>query len=1003
MHSDRSQVRTQRRIALGVVMLLLLPLLATLPLNTAGQPIAVGAARELVPTALADTPVRFATFNAALNRNSAGQLISDLSTPDNAQAQAVAEIIQRTNPDVLLINEFDYDEAGQAAQLFQDNYLAVSQNGADPIEFPYTYVAPSNTGVPSGQDFDNSGDVGGPGDAFGFGFFPGQFGMLLYSKYPIVTEDVRTFQTFLWKDMPDALLPDDPATPAPADWYTPEELEVFRLSSKSHWDVPINVDDTIIHALVSHPTPPVFDDPPQFPAGVDFNGRRNHDEIRFWADYVTPGAGAYIYDDAGATGGLAPGSRFVVMGDQNADPNDGDSTNNAILQLLSNPLVNTIQTPTSAGGPEQAELQGGANADHTGNPAFDTADFADTTPGNLRADYVLPSVNLKIADAGVFWPKNDDPLFALVGLFDPTLPAPNFPSSDHRLVWVDVEKLSIAIASGDTTQTTTMLWVRSTSLGSVTFEYAADASFATILGTETAEITDLLLPVKVAIADLMPDTTYYYRVTDATGTTAVGQFRTAAVVGTRTGLRFGVVGDWQQAPPFPSLANAAERDLAFFLKHGDTIYADLETPALPGVSQARTLEHFRTKHAENVSDRYGLNTLQDLYATTSILATIDDHEVVDNFAGGAAPGDSPDAPDIGSSPDPLFTDPVDFVNDTRAYEDALQAFQEYHPIRDEFYGDTGDARTARERKLYRARSYGSDAALFVLDTRSFRDAQIEPVDLSNPLPFFAAAFEPGRTLLGRQQLEDLKTDLLQAHNDGSTWKFIAVPEPIQNFGPLNAEDRFEGYAAERTELLKFIDDNAIDNVVFFAADFHGTIVNNLTYQSGPGQPQIPTGAFEIVTGPAAFFSGRFGPNVVTLAAAAGLITPEQRAIYDALPIAPDPDDVVNDKDDFVKQLLIGQTSPLGYPAVGLQDSEIDATLLRGDYLAAHSFGWTEVEIDAETQVLTVTVYGIAAYSEEQLVANPDDIVRRTPAIVSQFRVTPKPSGTVLFFPLIVQN
>jgi 3-phytase/alkaline phosphatase D len=329
-------------------------------------------------------PIRFATFNASLNRNEEGQLIDDLSTPDNEQAKNVAEIIQRTNPDVVLINEFDFEPNDAAAQLFQENYLEVSQNGASPIEFPYIHVDPSNTGIPSEFDLDNNGSVGGPNDAFGFGFFPGQFGMALYSKYPIDTENIRTFQDFLWKDMPGALLPDDPATPEPNDWYSPEELEVFRLSSKSHWDIPINVNGQIVHVLASHPTPPVFDDPPIFPAGVDFNGKRNHDEIRFWADYVTPGKGDYIYDDAGNLGGITPGSRFVIMGDQNADPFDGDSTNDAILQLLDNPLINTSVTPDSNGGPDAAARQDAANNTHVGNPAFDTADFADTAPGNLR-------------------------------------------------------------------------------------------------------------------------------------------------------------------------------------------------------------------------------------------------------------------------------------------------------------------------------------------------------------------------------------------------------------------------------------------------------------------------------------------------------------------------------------------------------------------------------------------------------------------------------------------
>ena len=231
----------------------------------------------------------------------------------------MAEVIQRVRPDVLLINEFDFDAEGLAARLFQQNYLSVGHNGAWPIAYRYRFVALSNTGIPSGFDLDNNGAVGGLNDAFGFGAYPGQFGMAVYSRYPILRHHVRTFQHFLWKDMPGALLPDDPATPAPADWYSAEELAVFRLSSKSHWDVPVLVGGKVIHTLVSHPTPPVFDGP------EDRNGTRNHDEIRFWADYVLSSRSGYIYDDDGKRGGLEPGARFVIMGDQNADPFDGDS------------------------------------------------------------------------------------------------------------------------------------------------------------------------------------------------------------------------------------------------------------------------------------------------------------------------------------------------------------------------------------------------------------------------------------------------------------------------------------------------------------------------------------------------------------------------------------------------------------------------------------------------------------------------------------------------------
>jgi hypothetical protein len=390
-----------------------------------------------------DRTIRFATFNASVNRNAAGQLVTDLSTGTDPQLRNVAEIIQRVRPDVLLVNEFDFYPDEQAARLFQRNYLSVSQHGAKPIEFGFRFVKPSNTGIASGQDLDNDGQVvttpgtGAYGnDAFGFGEFPGKFGLAVFSRLPIDYPKARTFQLFKWKDMPGALLPDNPATPAPKDWYSPDELDIFRLSSKSHWDVPIAVGHgQRVHFLVSHPTPPVFDGP------EDRNGTRNHDEIRFWADYIDPSASGYIYDDHGRRGGLARGEHFVIAADMNADPLDGDSTAGAIQQLLGNPRINTKVTPTSPGGPEQSALQDQINSTHKGNPAFDTADFADTSPGNLRADYVLPDRHTKIKSSFVFWPRSSDPLFGLVGLFDPAL-LPNgngFPSSDHRLVAVDVK------------------------------------------------------------------------------------------------------------------------------------------------------------------------------------------------------------------------------------------------------------------------------------------------------------------------------------------------------------------------------------------------------------------------------------------------------------------------------------------------------------------------------------------------------------------------------------
>lgn len=218
----------------------------------------------------------------------------------------------------------------------------------------------------------------------------------------------------------------EPSPAHPADWYSPEEQAVFPLSSKSHWDLPIRIGGKTVHFLVSHPTPPTFD------GDEDRNGTRNHDEIRFWADYVDGGRTAsYIYDDEGHRGGLRRGESFVIAGDMNADPVDGDSTEGAIQQLLEHPAINTGSAPSSEGGPAAAVRQGAANTTHVGDPAYDTADFADTAPGNLRADYVLPSRSFGILDSGVFWLIPEDPLFRLTADYPAQV-------SDHKMVWIDI-------------------------------------------------------------------------------------------------------------------------------------------------------------------------------------------------------------------------------------------------------------------------------------------------------------------------------------------------------------------------------------------------------------------------------------------------------------------------------------------------------------------------------------------------------------------------------------
>ena len=373
-----------------------------------------------------ESAVRVATYNASLNRANQGELLADLSTPDDTQAQQVAEVIQRTRPDILLINEFDYSP--EAVEAFKANYLGVSQSGQTPIDYAYAFSAPVNTGVASGLDLNGDGRaVTQPGadgygdDALGYGQFPGQYGMLVLSRYPIDEAGVRTFRDFLWRDMPGARLPDDPQTAAPGDYYSSEALDVLPLSSKSHWDLPIRVGDDTLHLLASHPTPPTFD------GAEDRNGLHNADEIRFWSDYVSPGEGDYVVDDQGNAGGLAGDARFVVVGDLNVDPLDGDSLEGSAQQLLGNARIAAGLAPQSEGAVVASDTQGGANTEQQGNPAYDTADFNDQAPGNLRVDYVLPSqAGLTRFDGGVFWPQPGQPGSTAVE------------ASDHRLIYADL-------------------------------------------------------------------------------------------------------------------------------------------------------------------------------------------------------------------------------------------------------------------------------------------------------------------------------------------------------------------------------------------------------------------------------------------------------------------------------------------------------------------------------------------------------------------------------------
>ena len=354
-------------------------------------------------------------------RREVGQLADHLSRGDNWKARGVAEVIQRVRPDILLLCEIDYDPENDAPGIFAKLYLEESQaEGLEPIEYPYRFVAPVNTGVPAGMDLDGDGRPNGPNDAYGYGHYPGQYGMAILSRFPIDEEASRTFQNLLWSELPDARQPADPSSGEL--FYSPKAWKKMRLPSKSFWDVVVNVPGGHgLHLLCSHPTPPVFDGP------EDRNGCRNADEIRLITDYISSNNADYYTDDAGKEGTLAEEAAFIVLGDLNSDPIDGQGISSAIQKLIVSPRMATDPAPTAQGGVDLSKEYPELSGHIQGDPARHTANFSGEGHSNLRIDYALPSKNLQVKGSGIFWPEASEP------------GAEAAEGSDHRLVWIDIQ------------------------------------------------------------------------------------------------------------------------------------------------------------------------------------------------------------------------------------------------------------------------------------------------------------------------------------------------------------------------------------------------------------------------------------------------------------------------------------------------------------------------------------------------------------------------------------
>jgi len=352
---------------------------------------------------LAAEPLRVAQFNVSLGRDGPGLLLRDILRGEDQQIAEVAAIIARVNPDILVLNDFDYDLRGVALRAFAE---VLSAHGAD---YPYRQALAPNSVITSDLDLDGDGRFGGPGDRQGYGDFAGTEGMAVLSRLPL--EVALNLSDILWRDLPGATLPEVDGKPFPSA----EALAVQRLSSKGHYVLRADNGFHPLYLLVSHPTPPVFD------SDANENGLRNADEIRLWS----------LFLDGALAHGLSEGARFVIAGDMNADPFDGEGGQDAIRDLLAHPLVQDA-TPASEGGAAASIRQGGGNLDQAGPSALDTVDWDEgRTPGNMRVDYVIPSANLEVTGAGVFWPAPEEADAALVG-------EGRGVGSHHRLVYVDL-------------------------------------------------------------------------------------------------------------------------------------------------------------------------------------------------------------------------------------------------------------------------------------------------------------------------------------------------------------------------------------------------------------------------------------------------------------------------------------------------------------------------------------------------------------------------------------
>ena len=400
------------------------------------------------------------------------------------------------------------------------------------------------------------------------------------------------------------------------------------------------------------------------------------------------------------------------------------------------------------------------------------------------------------------------------------------------------------VASGDMRADSVVLWTRTASAARLTPELSLTPDFAgptSLAPVESRAEHDFT--AKTIATGLAPGTRYFYRFRAGDSASPTGTFRTAYSPQHNATVKIAFSGDadWKWKP-YPLAAALAREDADFFFFLGDVVY---ESQDYEGKSSATDLAGYRFKYRENREPRpgsaSGMVPLRDVYAAFGQYSVFDNHELGESPEGGA--------PNAGG-----------FANRSREFLDGVRAYTEYQPVRTERVSGTGDARLDGTGRFYYAVPWGANVELIVLDDRSYRDARI-------PKPDAPEAGSCARTMLGPAQLRWFEEALVAAQRRGAVWKVIVVSSPIQELGRASQVgfdfDSFKGWAGnyrcERSRVLKFIDEHAIDNVVFLTTDYHFTSMNQLVYDTVPGNPLSPRkrarNAFEIMTGPIGAIAG----------------------------------------------------------------------------------------------------------------------------------------------------